>query len=694
MTAAEVDSGSVQETAHAVDIDHLTISYIRKRRQLRVIDDVSLYIRPGEAYGLVGESGCGKTTVAMALMRYLPSNAVVNDGKIVFDGQDLLTLSNEQLRRLRGNRMAMVYQDPGSALNPAMRIGAQIAEVYRFHRGMDKKTALAAAGEMLEKVQISDPAGVLRRYAHELSGGQQQRIMFAMALATDPALLVLDEPTTGLDATVEAEVLDLVEQLRAQFNTSILFISHNLGIVARICERVGVLYAGRLIEEGPAMQTFLDPRHPYTLGLLRCVPRLGMNKRTQRLDPIPGSLPALGKQPHGCNYADRCPIARERCREEPPPLIPVSDKRASRCFYHTEVSSIPPSAAAAVEPLPPRSDEVLLKIDDLIKTYHSGGHDVAAVAGISLEVRRGEVFGLVGESGSGKTSLAKVIVGLTAPTQGSLEFEHTQLGSTKRRPSALRRKLQMVFQNPDSALNPSYAIRTSLFRALRLLAGMRSRTDLDRRANELARSVKLESRHLDSRPTGLSGGQKQRASIARAFAGTPALVLCDEPVSALDVSVQAAILNLLVDLQKTGVSYVFISHDLAVVRYIADWIGVMYLGWLVEVGPAEAVFNLPHHPYTESLLSAVPTLESDRPYTRVKLRGQLPSPSSPPSGCRFHTRCPLYLGDICKQREPPWHQAPDGNKYRCHIPPDELLAKEQRLREEPVDSTLGAKPAE
>jgi peptide/nickel transport system ATP-binding protein len=671
---------------HAVDIEHLTISYRRRRRLLRVIDDVSLQIHPGEAYGLVGESGCGKTTVAMALMRYLPSNAVVEGGRINFDDKDLLRLSDSALRRLRGNRMAMVYQDPGSALNPSMRIGSQIAEVFRYHRGMGKQEAEEAAAGMLEKVQISDPAGVLQRYPHELSGGQQQRIMFAMALATDPALLVLDEPTTGLDATVEAEVLDLVERLRAQFSSSILFISHNLGIVSRICERVGVLYAGRMIEEGPAREIFAQPRHPYTLGLLRCVPTFGMNKQTQRLDPIPGSLPPLGANPPGCNYADRCPIARDRCRTEPPPLLEVNAQRSSRCFYHEDVPAIPPSPAAAAEPLPPPSDEVLLRIDDLIKTYHSGGHDVAAVAGISLEVRRGEVFGLVGESGSGKSSLAKVIVGLTDATNGSMEFENTPLSEAgQQRNVTLRRKLQMVFQNPDSALNPSYSVRHILQQALKLLAGLKSHSELETRTVELVRSVKLEPRHLDARPTDLSGGQKQRVSIGRAFAGTPALVLCDEPVSALDVSVQAAILNLLVDLQKTGVSYIFISHDLAVVRYIADWIGVMYLGWLVEVGPAEAVFNVPHHPYTESLLSAAATLESNGHHPRIRLKGAIPSPSNPPSGCRFHTRCPLYLGDICRLQEPPWHTAPDGNKYRCHIPPDELQAAELRLRETSTD---------
>lgn len=669
--------------ARAVEIENLSISYRRRGRPLRVIDDVSLHIDRGEAYGLVGESGCGKSTVAMALMRYLPANAVVDSGKIIFDGQDLLTLSRTALRRLWGARMAMVYQDPGSALNPSMRIGDQISEVYRYHGGMDKRDAEGASAAMLEKVQISDPGRVLRRYPHELSGGQQQRIMFAMALATDPDLLVLDEPTTGLDATVEAEVLDLVEKLRTEFNTSILFISHNLGIVARICERVGVLYAGRVIEEGPARDVFDDPRHPYTLGLLRCVPRLGMNKHTQRLDPIRGSLPPIGASIPGCNYADRCPIARDRCRVDPPPLFPMGDgARASRCFYHQEVPGIPPSPEAEVDPPPPPSSDVLLKIDDLLKTYRSGGQQVAAVAGVSLEVRRGEVFGLVGESGSGKSSLAKCIVGLTDPSGGSISFENGTLSAANHRHNhELRRKLQMVFQNPDSALNPSYSIRRILERALRLLADIKSHSELETRADQLAASVKLETRHLDARPTGLSGGQKQRASIARAFAGTPSLVLCDEPVSALDVSVQAAILNLLVDLQKSGVSYIFISHDLAVVRYIADWIGVMYLGTLMEVGPAEAVFGLPHHPYTESLLSAAATLDADRSHPRIRLHGVMPSPSNPPSGCLFHTRCPLFLGDICRQQEPPWHATPAGNRYRCHIPPDELEAAELGLRE-------------
>ena len=663
----------VATSVRSVDIVGLTISYRRRARTLRVVTDVSLHIKPGEAYGLVGESGCGKTTVAMALMRYLPDNAIVESGSITFGSEDVLRLPEQKLHRWRGERMAMVYQDPGSALNPSLRIGHQIAEIYRYHRGLGKDEALEASAAMLERVRITDPTRVLRRYPHELSGGQQQRVMIAMALATDPDLLVLDEPTTGLDATVEAEVLDLVVQLRDEFNTSILFISHNLGIVARICERVGVLYAGRLIEESPARRLFSEPRHPYTLALLRCVPRLGMHKNTGRLDPIPGSLPALGADIPGCVYADRCPIARDRCRTDPPPLYPVGSERSARCHYHAEVPQIPPSQEARRVPAAPASGEVLLRIEDLVKVYRQSGHDVAAVAGVSMDVRRGEIFGLVGESGSGKTSLAKCIVGLVDTSEGGMEFDQVDISKTKhRRNRELRRKLQMIFQNPDTALNARHAIRRILGRALKLLAGLTGRRQ-EERMNELIGAVRLEPRYLDVRPAALSGGLKQRVSIASSFAGTPAMVLCDEPVSALDVSVQAAILNLLVDLQQTGVSYLFISHDLAVVRYVADRIGVMYLGWLVDVGTADAVFSPPHHPYTEALLSAIPTIDLDESRPRIELAGALPSPSDPPSGCRFHTRCHRYLGDICKDQEPPWQR--DGeHQYRCHIPPEELRA--------------------
>jgi peptide/nickel transport system ATP-binding protein len=656
-----------------VEVDGLTVSYRRRGRPLRVLTDVTFEIRPGEAYGLVGESGCGKTTAAMALMRYLPQNAVVESGAIRFGGEDMLTADAATLRRWRGDRIAMVYQDPGTALNPSIRVGDQIAEVYTHHRAMGGREALDAAAHMLEAVHISDPARVLRRYPHELSGGQQQRIMFAMALATDPELLVLDEPTTGLDATVEAEVLDLVEQLRDQFSAAILFVSHNLGIVARVCERVGVLYAGRLIEQGRSREVFADPRHPYSLALLRCAPRLGMSKDSDRLDPIPGSLPPLGASLPGCVYAERCPIARDRCREEAPPLAPFAGDHLARCFYADEVDAIPRAEQEGRAAAPVAAQEVLLHVAELVKAYRFGGAEVVAVAGVDLELRAGEVLGLVGESGSGKTSLAKCIAGLVDVTDGVMRFGGDDIRvRAERRSRAARRGLQMVFQNPDNALNPRHTVRSILRRSLRLLAGVRGRDRQEREISELAGSVRLEPRHLDVRPSALSGGLKQRVAIARSFSGKPALVLCDEPTSALDVSVQAAILNLLVDLQREeGASYIFISHDLAVVRYVADRIGVMYLGQLVDIGPAAAVFAPPHHPYTEALLSAIPTLDLDA-RLRIRLTGPVPSPVDPPSGCRFHTRCPRFLGDVCREQEPPWQEDGDGHRYRCHIPPGDL----------------------
>ena len=685
---------SVVPDNSAVGIEGLSISYLRRGRPLRVIEDLDLSIRPGEAYGLVGESGCGKSTVAMALMRYLPQNAVVDSGRIMFAGEDLLQADEATLRRWRGSRMAMVYQDPASALNPSMRVGAQIAEVYRQHLEMDKTAAFEEAGAMLEKVRITDPGKVLRRYPHQLSGGQQQRVMIAMALSTDPELLVLDEPTTGLDATVEAEVLELVEQLRSDFDASILFISHNLAVVGRVCERVGVLYAGRLIEEGPSEELLRLPRHPYTLGLLRCVPRRGMRKDVLRLEPIPGSLPPLGADLPGCVYAPRCPIARERCHVEPPPPYDTGDGRISRCHYHNEVSEIPPGEQQATPLSPPTDGAVLLRVEDLTKSYETSGASVQAVDGVSLEVRQGEVFGLVGESGSGKTSLARCLSGLVDASAGDVTLEGFKLSAAEHRRNAeLRRKVQMIFQNPDTSLNPRHSVRRILGRALRLLAGIKGRREQEGRMQALASSVRLEPRHLQVHPSALSGGLKQRVAIARAFAGEPALVLCDEPVSALDVSVQAAILNLLLDVQTDReVSYLFISHDLNIVRYLADSIGVMYLGQLVDVGPAGAVFEPPHHPYTEALLSAMTTLEDlDDTRPRIKLGGVMPSPSEPPSGCRFHTRCPRFLGDVCREEAPPWQQDVEGHQYRCHIPPGELREL-QRATEGPSNERRVAAP--
>jgi peptide/nickel transport system ATP-binding protein len=668
-----MSKGVVRRTSVAVE--GLTVSYRRRGVPARVLSDVSFEVAPGEAYGLVGESGCGKSTIAMALMRYLPENAVVEAGRILFCGEDIMAASESWLQHWRGKRIAMVYQDPLSSLNPSMRVGHQVAEVYRYHGGLNRSDALDAAAGMLERVHIPDPGLVLKRYPHELSGGQQQRVVIAMALAANPQLLVLDEPTTGLDATVEAEVLDLVEELRNAFEASIIFISHNLGIVSRLCDRIGVIYGGRLVEEGTSEQVFGDPRHPYTVGLLRCVPRFEKHKNDNRLEGIPGLPPIPGEHVAGCVYAKRCPLSREVCLNQPPPLLEVGGRHATRCLFPDEVPALTraetvvvTSARASTSPGP------LLEVRDLVKTYRSRGRQITAVSEVSFAVGEGEVFGLVGESGSGKSTLAKCIVGLTAPTSGEMTFAGRPLVQRAYRHDAdLRRSVQMVFQNPDTELNPQHSVRRILLRSIRLFGAGRSKDEREQRLLDLVSSIRLQGLDLTTKPGRLSGGQRQRVALGRALAGSPRLVVCDEPASALDVSVQAGILNLLADIQLAGgVSYILISHDLVAVHYLADRIGVMYLGQLVDVGTAEAIFTPPHHPYTEGLLSSIPVLGTGR-RRRIRSAGLVPSIADPPSGCRFHTRCPRYLGDICKTIEPPW-QAADGNMYRCHIPPHELVA--------------------
>ena len=700
----------------AVDVRDLEVTFHRRGRELPVLKGVSLRIEAGEAYGLVGESGCGKTTLAMAVLRYLASNGTVDAGSVTVDGRDVSTLSEEALLKWRGEAAAMVYQDPAAALSPAMRIGDQVGEVFRYHGGHSKAEARERAREALRRVALPDPDATMRRYPFELSGGQQQRVVIAMALAADPKLLILDEPTTGLDATVEAEILDLIEELRGRINAAILLITHNLGLVARLCERVGVLYAGRLVEEGPAREIFTDPRHPYTMGLLRCVPRFGMNKSDAALQTIPGTLPALGEPLAGCVYSTRCPMAKPVCTRREPDLFawpgdegprgraaaeaapadpaaysphhanPVGEgRRHSRCYFAAEVSAMPlvtPVLASSLEARGATSGDVL-EIDTVKRTFRDGRKRLTAVHNVSVNLKRGETFGLVGESGSGKTTLAKCVTGLIAADSGTVSFEGKLLKPTAgRRSQDSLRAIQMVFQNPDSTLNPAWSTRAILTRAVRKLGGARSgsvRAKVDR----LSADVRVEPRFLLQKPNDLSGGQKQRIAIARAFAGDPTLVVCDEPASALDVSVQASILNLLVELQTNeSVSYIFISHDLAVVRYISDRIGVMYLAELIEVGTAEAVFNPPHHPYTEALLSSIPTLDFDDPHQRIPLRGTMPSLSEPPTGCRFHTRCHRFLGDICVNQEPEVREAAEGHTYKCHIPPDELL--ELQTAAEPV----------
>jgi peptide/nickel transport system ATP-binding protein len=669
------EPGDSDQAGPTLRVEHLEVSYRVRGQDRPVVRDVSFQVGRRESYGLVGESGSGKSTVAFALTRYLARNGRVSGGSVSINGLNPLAMSGAALRDLRARTVSMVYQEPGRALNPSIKAGHQIAEVFQI-AGLNRAAALDRAQDMLRKVQIADPGRVMDRYPHELSGGMAQRVVIAMALAAEPALLILDEPTTALDATVEAEILDLVAELRSEMATSVLFISHNLAVVAKMCDRVGVLYAGELIEEGPAHQVFEASRHPYTIGLLRCIPRRGQRKDHGRLDAIPGFLPQPGRTTTGCVFAERCSLVIAKCREAPPPPFDVGDLHRSRCYRHDEVAELPRTtpddvslAAASGQP-----DEPIIKISSLSKTFGSGDGAVRALANINLTIMRGETLGLVGESGSGKTTLARTLLGLTEPDRGSvIEFDGLALSATLRgRPLEQLKALQIVFQNPDSALNRRRSVRWLISRPLSRLAGL-SGSRLTERLNDLIRSVRMEQRHLSLRPGQLSGGLKQRVAIARAFGGGPRLVVCDEPTSALDVSVQAAILNLLADLQaKEQVTYLFISHDLGVVRYLSDRIAVLYLGRVMEIGPAEQVFAGPHHPYTEALLSAVPSLDGQRA-GRIKLTGEIPSAADPPSGCVFHTRCPRRLTTgVCEQAEPPLDEVEPGHLVRCHIPLDEL----------------------
>ena len=684
MTSADTTTqpGAAGAAGPAVTVSHMDVTYQVRGQDRRALRDVSFEIGRRESYGLVGESGSGKSTVALALTRYLPRNGRVSAGEIRINGADPLAMGREALRELRARQVSMVYQEPGRALNPSIRVGRQVAEVYEI-AGLGRAEATERAEAMLRKVQIADPHRVMERYPHQLSGGMAQRAVIAMALASEPSLLILDEPTTALDATVEAEVLDLIAALRDEFDTSVLFISHNLAVIAKMCDRVGVLYAGELIEEGPAGEVFAQPRHPYTVGLVRCIPRRGQRKDHGRLDTIPGFLPPPGEEPAGCIFAPRCPIAEDRCRSASPPAFDTGPGRTARCYLHDQTPDLPRNTPEDLKIISERdATHPVVSVNGLSKTFRSRGEAVKALVSVSLTLEAGETLGLVGESGSGKTTLARALLGLIPPDDGSvITLDDKPLGAdARRRPRDQLKALQIVFQNPDSALNRRHTVRRLISQPLSRLAGL-SGSRLRERLIDLVRSVRMEERHLPLRPSQLSGGLKQRVAIARAFAGGPRVVVCDEPTSALDVSVQAAILNLLVDLQaKEQVTYLFISHDLGLVRYLSDRIAVLYLGRVMEIGPAEDVFAGPHHPYTEALLSAVPSLDGQHP-DRIRLEGEIPSAADPPSGCVFHTRCPRKLSTgECESTEPPLREVAPGHFMSCHIPIDQLTVLQRTGR--------------
>jgi peptide/nickel transport system ATP-binding protein len=682
----------------ALEVNHLTVSYRQGKNWLDAVRDVSLVVEPGRSYGLVGESGSGKSTLALAVMRYLSENGAIRRGSIKLAGRDLMDLSEVDIRQVWGEQVKLVPQNPLSSLNPSLRIGEQITEA--LDPSLSSSQAQERVGELLEMVRLADPERVTQSYPHQLSGGQQQRVMIAMALSGEPALLVLDEPTTNLDVTTEAAILDLVEDLIAERNTAVLYVSHNLGVVARICDRVAVLYAGELVEDAAVGDLYCQPLHPYTQGLLDSVPRIGQTKHETELRPIPGYIPQLDALPSGCVFAPRCPLAIDLCSQERPTLDAPSEGRRVRCFrwqeiYEGTVSLETPTQAVdapQVQASDPTNDAVLnvtgvekhfstpRSIGQLLRGEPSG--QIRAVDKIDLQVRQTKTLGLVGESGSGKTTLARCIIGLAERSSGEISLLDIPLAdSLSGRDREILRQLQMVFQNPEDALNPYRTVGDILSRTLRHLAGC-SRKEANEGVAKLLTAVKLSPSYAQRMPNQLSGGEKQRIAIARAFASHPDLILFDESVSALDVSVQASILNLLNELQRDNKSaYLFISHDLAVVSYLADEIAVVYLGHLMEIGRTADVLQPPYHPYTEALLSAIPLPHATSQQTHIRLEGDVPSAINIPSGCRFHTRCPRFLGDICVEQEPSWQEGGNGHRIYCHIPLAELKQKQRHLFE-------------
>lgn len=682
-----------------LEIENLVVSYHQADAWVDVLRNVTLQVHRGEIYGLVGESGSGKTTLALTILRYLDVNGRIRSGRITLNGRELTCLTGPQIRELWGRCIALVPQDPQSALNPSMRVGDQIAEVVRHLNGSGKRTTYATVIEWLHRVKIADPQRVFSSYPHQISGGMQQRVLIAMALISAPQLLILDEPTTSLDVTTQAEILDLLKELIHHRETSVLYVTHNLGVVAQICDRVGVLYAGELVEEGSPAQIFSLPLHPYTRGLIESIPRLGEHKNRHPLRAIPGQIPPPGRVPEGCVFRQRCPLAIDICQDRPS-LFLLADQRRTRCHRWEEIQE----EKIQTRQLPSNENnqgqasinegELCLDVEDLSVLYpvrpslpelifRKSNQGVRALEHVSLTLRRGNTLGLVGESGSGKTTFARPVMGLVEPTGGSIALLGVPLPpKLSQRSLNLLRSLQMVFQNPAEALNPHLTVGEILFRPLMRLVQL-SPGEATRQVDELLKAVRLSPEYKDRYPRQLSGGESQRVAIARALAANPELVIYDEPLSALDVSVQAAVLNLISELQAVSKnSLLFISHDLAIVAYLADEIAVIYLGQLMEVSTSASLFKPPFHPYTEALLEAVPIPDRGLVERKIHLEGELPDPRRPPRGCPFHTRCPRLLGEVCREQTPPWQAVPSlEKKIFCHIPVEKLAAMQSQIHQ-------------
>ncbi|MGA1026586.1 MAG: dipeptide ABC transporter ATP-binding protein [Lutimaribacter sp.] len=674
-----------------LEIDKLSISFFTRLREIPAVMDFSCTVQPGEAMGLVGESGCGKSTVALGVMQDLGVNGRIVGGSIKFKGRDLGEMSAEELRDIRGNEIAMIYQEPMASLNPAMRIGRQLMEVPMIHEGISEEQAYSRALEVVTDVKLPDPERILRSYPHQLSGGQQQRIVIAMALMSKPALLILDEPTTALDVTVEAAVVELVKDLGKKYGTSMLFISHNLGLVLETCDRICVMYSGEAVETGSIKDVFDKMQHPYTQALFRSIPLPGADKNARPLKAIPGNFPLPHERPPGCNFGPRCDyFLKGMCdAQERIAMVDIAgdDRHRSRCLRIDDIDwNAPLLATQSTQKTPP--GRVVLRMDKLKKYYEVaanalfGGGDrkvVKANEELTFEAHESETLAIVGESGCGKSTFAKVLMGLETATAGTIVLDNHEIQSTaiENRDTQTIADVQMVFQNPFDTLNPSMTVGRQIMRALEVFNIGTSDAERRERMLELLDLVKLPRAFADRMPRQLSGGQKQRVGIARAFAGGARIVVADEPVSALDVSVQAAVTDLLMDIQrKNKTTLLFISHDLSIVRYLSDRVMVMYLGHVVELGTTDQVFAPPYHPYTEALLSAVPIADTKVQKQHIVLEGDIPSAMNPPPGCPFQTRCrwkSQVPGGLCERDVPPIRTLANGHQIKCHLA-DEVLS--------------------
>lgn len=662
-----------------IKLKSLSIDFKTKDGLLNAVNHIDLEIGTREIVCLVGESGSGKTITSLAMMRLIDyENGIISDGEILFDGQNLASLSQKEINDLRGKKIAMVFQDPMNALDPVFPIGHQIVDVILKHNQGNKSHAWEDAIELLKKVGIPEPEIRMKQYPYELSGGMLQRVMIAVALACGPELLIADEPTTALDVTIQAQILELLCELRDTMNMSILLITHDLGVAAEMADRIVVMYAGKIVEEGDVFQIFQQPKHPYTQGLLRSIK--SYENGNGHLYTIKGSIPTLTALPNGCRFHPRCPYATEQCREKEPTLS-VVDNRKVACWNTEDIPVLKSEWSSDFSNTdknnkePNKSSSILIEVDQIKKyfpinknVFQKQKENIHAVDNISFSIFEGETFGLVGESGCGKSTLGRLLLQLEKPTNGKVRFEGQDLLSLdKKRLKDVRSQMQVVFQDPAGSTNPRWKVEEIIGEPLRVHHGLKREKRLNR-VKEVMELVGLNPEWYSRYPHEFSGGQRQRISIARAIALNPKFILLDEAVSALDVSVQSQVINLFKDLQiKLGLTYLFIAHGLNVVRHISDRIGVMYLGKLVEIAPAEELFSKPVHHYTRALLDANPIADPNKKRKHKPLVGELPSPANPPSGCRFHTRCPAAT-EKCKHVEPVYREINSQRGVACHYP--------------------------